>query len=536
MSEEGKRGFLAEVQHRRVFRVAALYVVTAWVVLQVGDVIVEPLDLPEWTQRLVVTLAMLGFPIVVLLAWLFDVTPGGVVRTEPVAAGRTDGRGLDILLVVVALALVGFSVLRERTVAPAVTESPPAIDAERISARSIAVLPFDNLSPLEENAFFAAGIHEDILSHLSRIEALTVISRTSVLRYDETDLPLTQIAAELRVANVLEGSVRRAGNRVRISVQLIEADTDRHLWAQTYDRDLTDVFAIQTEIAENGAAAMEVELTGSAADRLADAPTRNLEAYDLYLKARQREQTVDSISQAIEYNRQAITLDPSFGLAWADIAMASMQLIDRRGYAPDLVEQGYEAAEHAFELAPQEAIPHLAMAGLLLNPGGERRWDEAERHLRTAIGLDPNLAGARGFYALILEQQGRWSESVAQRRYAATLEPNDPLSRLSFARALAQSGDPPGARAALDDAFALAPDDANIAHLAAQILRTLNDAYGAIVQWTRSHRLDPERPEVMGWIGWDFLALGDFETADHWLRMAETAAADHELVNVFRGA
>ncbi|MCZ6868321.1 MAG: adenylyl cyclase, partial [Gammaproteobacteria bacterium] len=251
MPEQGRRGFLAEIQHRRVFRVAALYVVTAWVVLQVGDVIVEPLDLPEWTQRLVVTLAMLGFPIVIVLAWLFDVTPEGVVTGGADDVRPTTGRGLDIALVAIAVALVGFSFLREPTVAPVVpviTERPPEI--EGAPARSIAVLPFDNLSALEENAFFAAGIHEDILAHLAQIEALTVISRTSVLRYDETDMALTEIAAELGVANILEGSVRRAGDRVRITVQLIEAATDTHLWAETYDRDLTDVFAIQTDVAK----------------------------------------------------------------------------------------------------------------------------------------------------------------------------------------------------------------------------------------------------------------------------------------------
>lgn len=339
MPEQGRRGLLAEVQHRRVFRVAALYVVTAWVVLQVGDVIVEPLDLPEWTQRLVVTLAMLGFPIVIVLAWLFDVTPEGVVTGGAEDARPTTGRGLDIALVVIAIALVGFSVVREPTVAPVITERPP--ETQGAPAHSIAVLPFDNLSPLEANAFFAAGIHEDILAHLAQIEALTVISRQSVLRYDETDLALTEIAAELGVANILEGTVRRAGDRVRITVQLIEAATDTHLWAESYDRDLTDVFAIQTEVAKRIAAAMEIELTGSTAERLALEPTQNLEAYDLYLTARTLPVTIDGFNAKVELNREAVALDPSFGLAWASIAEVTGGLMGLTGHTQALAEQGY---------------------------------------------------------------------------------------------------------------------------------------------------------------------------------------------------
>jgi TolB-like protein len=257
------KAFLAELKRRRVYRVAIVYAAVAFVIWQAAEIAVPALRLPEWALTLIVLLTIAGFPIALVLAWAFDITPGGVKATEPGNNAIAMIAGVVVLALAVAAAWLA---LHDRGSAPAP------------EAKSIAVLPFANMSADPDNEYFSDGITDDIILHLSKVAELEVISRTSVMRYKDTDLSARQIGEQLSVASVLEGGVQRVGERVRINAQLIDARTDRHIWAEQYDRQLTDIFAIQSDVAQQIAAALEATLTADETERIGKAPTENLEA------------------------------------------------------------------------------------------------------------------------------------------------------------------------------------------------------------------------------------------------------------------
>ena len=257
-------GFFEEVQRRKVYRVAAAYIIAAGFIIQIGSAVFPAWELPNWTFRLVVVLLLIGFPISLILAWAYDVTPQGIRATPTPSAPGAHRRRNVIMLVatgVVISAAAGFFLL-------------PRASARKID-KSIAVLPFENLSDDKENAFFADGIQDDILTNLSKIGDLKVISRTSVMSYRGKAPNIREIAKALGVSNILEGSVRRSGNRVRVNVQLINADNDEHMWAEDYDRDLTDVFAIQTDLAQKITSALQAKLSPAEKARIDRRPTQN---------------------------------------------------------------------------------------------------------------------------------------------------------------------------------------------------------------------------------------------------------------------
>src|SRR6266478_2069377 len=270
-------GFFKELQRRKVYRVAAAYIIAAGFIIQVGSAVFPAWELPNWTLRLVVVLLLVGFPIALILAWAYDVTPQGIRATSTTSAPGAHRRRNLIMLIATGLvvsAVAGFFLL-------------PRASARKID-KSIAVLPFQNLSDEKENAYFADGMQDDILTNLSKIGDLKVISRMSVMSYRGDGVRnAREIGKALGVATLLEGSVRRAGNRVRVSVQLINADTDEHIWAEDYDRDLTDVFAIQTDLAQKIVSALRAKLSPSEKARLDRRPTENSDAYLLFIQAEQ---------------------------------------------------------------------------------------------------------------------------------------------------------------------------------------------------------------------------------------------------------
>src|SRR5499433_48827 len=273
--------FFGELKRRNVYKVAIAYAVVAWLLMQIASQIFPFFDIPSWGVRLVVLLLIIGFPIALILAWAFELTPEGIKRTEDVdlskSIRRKTGRKLDFLIIAVLLFVIT-GLLFQRfhsNVSRAVSSSPE---------KSIAVLPFENLSEDKANAYFADGIQEEILTRLAKIADLKVISRTSTQRYQSKPGNLAEIAKQLGVANVLEGSVQKAADQVRVNVQLINAQNDSHLWAETYDRKLTDVFAVESEIAKGIAESLQAKLTGHEEQALAVKPTNNSEAYDAYLR------------------------------------------------------------------------------------------------------------------------------------------------------------------------------------------------------------------------------------------------------------
>jgi TolB-like protein len=318
---------ITELKRRNVFRVAAAYVVLSWLALQVGDILFQALSLPEWTLRMLVALVALGFVPVLIFSWVYELTPDGLKKESEIDGSDsiTDhtAKKLDYITIgAVALALAVLGITQLRNDAPIKVEQPVAETSPVPVAqpKGIAVLPFENLSEDESNAFFAGGVHEEILTHLSRIGDLRVISRTSMLRIAESKLDIRAIGQRLGVSHVLEGSVRKAGDRVRVTVQLIDAGNDEHVWAENYDRTLTDIFAIQSDIALAIADRLHSELSPEATALIAEIPTKNQEAYELYLRAveeRRDWRFIHTFTAMQALLERAVELDPDFVQAQA---------------------------------------------------------------------------------------------------------------------------------------------------------------------------------------------------------------------------
>src|SRR6266849_2687829 len=313
-------GFFEEVKRRKVYRVAAAYIIAAGGAIQMASASFPAWELPNWSLRLVIVLLLIGFPIALILAWAFDVTSQGIKTTPAVAAPGSHLRRNVIMLVATGMiisAAAGFFLL-------------PRAAARKID-KSIAVLPFENLSDEKENAYFADGIQDDILTNLSRIGDLKVISRTSVMSYRGHAPNLRDIGKALGVSTILEGSVRRAGNRVRVNVQLIDATTDEHLWANDYDRDLTDVFAIQTDLAQKIANELQAKLSPTEKAQIENKPTQNSEAYLSYIRAHdlwsKSIEDIEKLKEGEQMYQHAIDLDPRFALAFARYAQLESWIV-----------------------------------------------------------------------------------------------------------------------------------------------------------------------------------------------------------------
>src|SRR5947209_6978101 len=349
--------FFGELKRRNVYRAAVAYGVVAWFLTQLTTQVFPFFEIPNSAVRFVVIALAIGFPIAMLLSWLYEFTPEGIVRTEDVdpvqarSVQRATGRILDfiiigVLLLVIAMLIVGRRPFYRQT-------------GESISQKSIAVLPLENLSDEKENAFFADGIQDELLSNLSKIKDLKVISRTSVRQY-KSDITrnLKEIAQQLGVSNVVEGSVRRSGNRIRVSVQLIDALTDRHVWVQNYDRTLADSIALQGELATEIAAGVGATLSPQEKARVQAKPTNNPAAYDAYLRARAI--PIDwgfalegDIESAIRLYEQAVKLDPNFTLAWACLSIAQIQSIWKGiNSEPEQTARAKDSLNHALALDP----------------------------------------------------------------------------------------------------------------------------------------------------------------------------------------
>src|SRR2546430_4387977 len=330
-------GFFEEVKRRKVYRVAAAYIIAAGGIIQLASAAFPAWELPNWALRLVIVLLLIGFPIALILAWAFDVTPQGI-KSTPALAPRMQRRRNIVMLVAVGVivsAVAGFFLL-------------PRASAHKID-KSIAVLPFENLSDEKENAYFADGIQDDVLTNLSKIGDLKVISRTSVMPYRGKASNLREIGKALGVSTILEGSVRRIGNRVRVNVQLINAENDEHIWAEDYDRELTDVFAIQTDLAQKIATELRAKLSPSEKALMERKPTENGEAYLAFVQAHDLQCAVadlGKLKQSEQLYARAIELDPKFALALARYSQLQSWLFhsieptrERRQKARALAEQ-----------------------------------------------------------------------------------------------------------------------------------------------------------------------------------------------------
>ncbi|HEY9112216.1 MAG TPA: tetratricopeptide repeat protein [Rhodanobacteraceae bacterium] len=391
----------AEFRRRRIFRVVAVYVLTAWILIQLGSAVFEPLGLPSWSMRLLIVLLVLGFVLACVLAWVYDMSMHGIERTLPAAAPSD-----------------------ERVAAP---------------GASVAILPFADLSEAHDQAYFCDGLAEEILNVLASIRDLRVASRTSSFRFRGGDADARDIGRALNVAAIMEGSVRKAGDRVRVTAQLIDAENGYHLWSENFDRRLEDIFAIQEEIARNVARALRVSLKGAAKlDGCSCNAPRDMHAYEFYLRGRQIQslKSSDNWTKAPEMFRRAIALDPDYAHAHAGLADSLAQLLIWRIIQPEhVLDEAIGSAKRALELAPNLAEAHVAHANTLSLAGDN---EGAVAAFRRAIGLDPELYEAHYYFGRHCYARGEFALAIEEFEAAHRVRP-DEFQALSLASNAADS-------------------------------------------------------------------------------------------------
>ncbi len=423
MSE--KPSFFAELKRRNVYKVAVAYAVVGWLIAQIATQIFPFLEIPNWVVRLVIVLIAIGFPIALVIAWAFEATPEGIKRTEtadamPTTAGQKKHAWIYVVVIGAAISLALFFLGRYTAGSRAAVATP-----NELPEKSIAVLPFESLSEDKANAYFADGVQDEILTRLAKVADLKVISRTSTQRFKSAPSDLRDIAKQLGVMNILEGSVQKSNDQVRVNVQLINALTDAHLWADTYDRKLTDIFAVESEIAKTIAETLQAKLTGSEKNAMSKKPTANPEAYELYLKGKffWNKRTAADLRRSIDYFNQAIAKDPNYALAYAGLAQSWKLLPAFSGGAPqDCFPQAETAARKALALDDTLSDAHAALASLKGLNGFD--YAQAVIEYERTLQLNPNDATARQWFANdTLANIGQTEREVAEMKRAVELDP-----------------------------------------------------------------------------------------------------------------
>ena len=474
------RNFFAELKRRNVYKVAVAYAVVAWLLIQAASILFPTFEAPAWVMKVFVTAVLLGFPIALILAWAFELTPEGIKRSEDVSLNESiapnTGRKLTAIIIVIILLAAGlgtFQLLRPRGQATA-----PRTSAQPAS-KSIAVLPFASLSEDKANAYFADGIQDEILTRLSKIAELKVISRTSTQQYHSKPGNLAEIAKQLGVAHILEGSVQKAGESVRVNVQLIKAEGDSHLWAETYDRKLTDIFAVESEVAQRIAASLEAKLTGHEKEAINYVGTKIPAAYDAYLRgiALRNSQSREGQEQLIQFCRQAVAIDPNYAAAWADIAAAEglRYIQGNRTEAQRKLVQ--EAAENALRLDPEHGSGHAAMGIYLYYCLQE--YDQALVELQKSREQEPNSPLTLQAVGLVKRRQGKLDESVALQLQAAQTDPLNPDIWVNLAWSYRGMRKLSEAQAMFERALTIAPNELTILERRAETYLAAGDLEAA---------------------------------------------------------
>ena len=415
--------FFSELKRRNVYKVAVAYAVVGWLLVQVATQVFPFFEIPNWAVRLVVLAIVIGFPVALVIAWAFELTPQGLKRTEDVDLAAQSRRKSYTWIYVVVIGVVfsiGLIFIGRYTAHKS--------EGSKLSTKSIAVLPFASLSEDKSNAYFAEGIQDEILARLSKIADLKVISRTSTLQYQSKPGNLSEIGKQLGVAHVLEGSVQKVGDQVRVSVQLINAQSDSHIWADTYDRKLTDIFGVESEIAKSIAESLRATLTGGEEQALAVKPTSNPEAYDAYLRGLAAEgqqlHSVYAMEKAVGFYEQAVQLDPAFALAWSRLSRADFDLYNSPN---DPTDARRDAAKRALDMA-QKLQPHSPETLLALATYQVvvlRDYELAKTTYRMVGKMLPSSSDVPVSLARIARRQGHWDETVGYYEQALVLDPRN---------------------------------------------------------------------------------------------------------------
>jgi TolB-like protein len=548
--------FFSELKRRNVYKVAVAYVVVGWVIAQVATQIFPFLEIPNWIIRLVIVLIAIGFPIALVIAWAFEATPEGIKRTEvadampPTAGGGKKHAWIYVIVIAAAVSASLFFIGRYTAVSnPTARQSE--VTTVSLPEKSIAVLPFDNLSRDPDNAFFAEGVQDEILTRLAKVADLKVIARTSTQKFKSAPENLPDIARQLGVLNILEGSVQKAGEQVRVNVQLINALTSAHLWAEIYDRKLTDIFAVESDIAKTIADALQAKLTGSEKAMIAAQPTSDTTAYELYLKGRSlwEKRSGDNIPKAIAFYEQAIARDPNYALAYAGLANAYILSPFWAGADRlDAYAKAEDAALKALHLDTNLAEAHLALGKVYFwkidlaaalreyqratelkpNDAGAHHWygndalaalgrfDEAIAEVKRAIELDPLSVVINADLGTTFYYAHRFDESARQLRKTLEIDPTSFYAHFNLGIALQAKGDLSGAIAEYEKAKQL-NDNTFLSTLCAQAKAQAGDKDAAVRMLGELDKISQSR-EVLGYNrALLYLSLNNKDETLHWL-------------------
>ena len=461
--------FFAELKRRNVYKVAITYAVVAWLFIQAASILLPTFEAPAWVMKAFVVFLSFGFIIAVMMSWAFEATPEGLKRTENISpdAKLPTWSPRKFATFIVGIAVIATGLLAYQFLRTKMGPAPSATASSSIPQKSIAVLPFENLSDDKSAAYFADGIQDEILQKLASIADLKVISRTSTAKYKSKPEDLKTVSQQLGVATVLEGSVQKAGDKVRVIVQFIDARNDSHLWAKTYDRDMKDVFAIQSEVAQEIADSLQAKLSPAEARTLATAPTKDPAAYDLFLKGEYFANQIFSSSTknpaetgrlAADLYEKAFAKDPTFALAYARLALLKARLywygIDPSAQAIDAAES---AAAHALALQPELPEAHLAKG--FVHYWGRRDYDAALAEFAKAREALPNNANVLFAIAAVHRRQNKMSEAIREAEQAAILDPRDNKLPRLIGETLVYLRRYAEADASFNRALALSPDD-----------------------------------------------------------------------------
>jgi TolB-like protein/Tfp pilus assembly protein PilF len=465
--------FFAELKRRNVYRIAVAYAVVAWLLIQAASIFFPAFDAPPWVMRIFIIAISFGFPVALIFSWAFEFTSDGLKLESQIAPNQSStqhtGRKIvafTIAIAVVAAGLFVYQIVRSTsTIAPRSSEAATAI-----SAKSIAVLPFENLSSDKENAYFVEGIQDEIITRLANLRELKVISRTSTTKFKNRQDNLKMVAAELGVANILEGRVQKLANEAHINVQLIKASTDEHLWAQSYDRTLEHSFAVEGEVAQRIADALKLTLAPAQMEKLNELPSQSPQAYDLFLRGEyEYHQAVTASSgssalarQAATYYEQAVQADPQFSLAYASLARAQLAAYRLATYETGTRDDAAAAKarpniDRSFQLIPDLALAHLALGEWYL--WKELDLSQATKEFQRAIESDPHLTDAFSRIAVVYLRLDKPEKAIEELKAALIFDPRNVILYRTLGAAYRSSGQPKLALESFERAVALEPTD-----------------------------------------------------------------------------
>jgi TolB-like protein/Tfp pilus assembly protein PilF len=511
------KNFFGELKRRNVYKVAVAYIVGAWALSQGIAQVFPVFDVPNWIIRLIVILIIVGLPIALVLAWSFEITPEGIKRTEtadamPATARRKKHVWIYIVVIGAVLSIGLFFLGRYSAINGAPRQSEATTG---IPQKSIAVLPFENLSRDPDNAYFTEGVEDEILTRLAKVADLKVISRTSTQHFKSAPENLPTIAKQLGVVNILEGSVQKAADQVRVNVQLISAMTGAHLWADTYDRKLTDIFAVESDIAKSIAETLQAKLTGSAEQVLASKPTENAQAHELYLRGRYfwNRRTGENLKKAADYFQQAIGKDPKYALAYSGLADCHVLLPvypDLGSNPRDELPQALSAARKAVQLDDTLAEAHSSLARALAS---DLQLSAAVSEFNRAIELNPNYATAHQWFGECLQSQGGVEEGLAELKRAQELDPLSLIINSLLGFAFDTAGKSDEAIAQLRKTIEIDPNFW-IAHLYfGNVLEHKGQLKEAIVEFEKSNALQAHNAYNLADLARAYFLVGSKEAA-----------------------